>query len=758
MHMQQNEAETQQNQSSVVQTKQQTKGSFQFKKNSGYKTKEAAKPLIQARQRPIQRHEGYQPHAAKQQPIQRKTTQKSEKIAQTMGQQYGVDTSSLQFNHNSSFPGKLGAEATIQGNKIDFAPGKDSEANIKHEVGHAIDNAKNGTPKGDKVVNGQMVDTTREAAADKMMNAPLQLQKAEMFPNFSATTHSNTPVQRKVFVDDSEVKEHKKKAIFDALERSSSVFTFANDEELDNVIDILEENPSLIRIATGQTFRRLLKTSKNFLSNLRNTLIEEWNEITSMLAPEEVLQARVAFGRAAQGGVAAETLVRMQQVVEDFTQDAFKITERYNEPTYSSKKGLSVTKRNYGYHLTAIKNLSGIAATGLSPSEGGKDRGSCSMCTEDQKKGSEQTSTGVIAFGIEPSVFRTYINQYEDNRQLNQEQHKALKPVMLRFHMDKNMRKDAKESEDGNRIDYMDSRARNTTMRIAPPLIDVLTNEGWIPLLDYQYDEQQILELREVDNDPKRDNKNWDNTGAYSADEARGIMPALTKVNVKDPRTDLAKLRDKSFAHSAGTFTFRGATMQDSGNLNTWEYVFSLKPKSKKIDKWINEAIGKYVKNYSGKNERHLKEFEQSSMFTSSSSKSSKSQKNKSSSKKSSKGSNSQRSGTYTGNFNEIETSGEGLNCLLWSVTQGAPHIDPQEEYIKALRAQLERENYVQPNDMIDIYGGAGAVLASTLGIRIQVIELTGGGEVQHPELGTGGPLVTILHDVNHFSTLQPRN
>ncbi|EAY25962.1 hypothetical protein [Microscilla marina] len=133
---------------------------------------------LQAKQRPLQRHQDPPPHNAKHQPVQRKAAKKSGDIAQVMGQQYGVDTSGLEFNHNSSFPGKVGAEATIQGNKIDFAPGKDSEANIKHEVGHAIDNAKHGTPKGDKVVNGQKVDTTREAAADKMMNAPLQRKEA----------------------------------------------------------------------------------------------------------------------------------------------------------------------------------------------------------------------------------------------------------------------------------------------------------------------------------------------------------------------------------------------------------------------------------------------------------------------------------------------------------------------------------------------------------------------------------------------------
>lgn len=153
-----------QNASSVVQKKE--------AKSSPYSTREGQKGAVQAKQKPIQ---------AKQAPIQRAGgSSKSSNIASAMGQQYGVDTSSLQMNHNSSFPNQVGAEATIQGNKIDFAPGKDSEKNIKHEVGHYIINTQRGTPpKADTSINGQPVNTTDEAAADKMMNAPLQTKMSE---------------------------------------------------------------------------------------------------------------------------------------------------------------------------------------------------------------------------------------------------------------------------------------------------------------------------------------------------------------------------------------------------------------------------------------------------------------------------------------------------------------------------------------------------------------------------------------------------
>ena len=115
-------------------------------------------------------------------PIQRNTPKGSSRfrqIATAMGAKHGVDTSGLVATHNSSFPGKLNAEATIQGNKIHFAPGMDNDHNIKHEVAHAIDNTLKGTPKGDKVVNGQKVDTTRERVADRMAGEPIMQMKVK---------------------------------------------------------------------------------------------------------------------------------------------------------------------------------------------------------------------------------------------------------------------------------------------------------------------------------------------------------------------------------------------------------------------------------------------------------------------------------------------------------------------------------------------------------------------------------------------------
>ncbi|WP_299218741.1 hypothetical protein [uncultured Aquimarina sp.] len=133
----------------------------------------------------------------KNNPVQRKRKGSSrfQKIAADMGAAYGVDTSDLNATHNSSFPIKLNADATIQGSNIHFAPNMDTDYNIRHEVSHAIDNKLNGTPKGDKTVNGQKVDTTREKVVDTMAENS-QPAKRTHSKNSIKQEASNLPVQR----------------------------------------------------------------------------------------------------------------------------------------------------------------------------------------------------------------------------------------------------------------------------------------------------------------------------------------------------------------------------------------------------------------------------------------------------------------------------------------------------------------------------------------------------------------------------------
>lgn len=162
-------------------------------------------------------------------PIQRKPTGSSrfQKIALQMGRQYGVDTSSLKATHNSPFPGTLNAEATIQGKNIHFAPGKDTTENMKHEVAHAIDNTLHGTPKGDTIVNGHKIDTTREKTVDRMISSNVSIQRKDsknVLPN-------SFVIQRRVVNNDTEKNK----------EAAENPDTYVNENAENNWFKVLEQ-------------------------------------------------------------------------------------------------------------------------------------------------------------------------------------------------------------------------------------------------------------------------------------------------------------------------------------------------------------------------------------------------------------------------------------------------------------------------------------------------------------------------------------
>ncbi|MGF6292643.1 XopAD/skwp family type III secretion system effector [Paraburkholderia youngii] len=112
--------------------------------------------------------------------------------------------------------------------------------------------------------------------------------------------------------------------------------------------------------------------------------------------------------------------------------------------------------------------------------------------------------------------------------------------------------------------------------------------------------------------------------------------------------------------------------------------------------------------------------------------------------------------------------SGVGNNCLLDTVLQFVRNIRRQpggeteqtrelEAQAQALRRKLFREDLADRDGDIDMYE-AGWLLASSLGIRIQIIALEQNGQVTaHPVVGEQGRLVHILHTPGHFQPLWPR-
>lgn len=524
---------------------------------------------IQAKQVPVQRHQGYQAHKAKQSPVQRKPTKKSEEIAHTMGQQYGIDTSKLEFNHNSSFPAKMGAEATIQGNKIDFAPGKDSEANIKHEVGHAIDNAKHGTPKGDKVVNGQKVDTTREAAADKMMN---------------------TPLQRK---------------------------------EMGQTTEAVEGNQVVQRVQIG---KKKLNTIQKIEKELKKK-VQAWAKLNGL------------------------DWARVEAHLRRYATD---------NTTYPDDEAF-FHALEYDVRNKSINDEAHTLQEAWTTSQGWKARA----------KGESSTD---LTQG-EVKLYRTM--DEEEYEAINNGNDKALAGHLGDF----------KEA-----LNYLYGKSGKPKLLVE---FSVPAQNMHSLYRNAAFPDKKSSSLTTVENALKKENKGFKAKTGASANEgyAKGDI-GLKSEKHGDAGFSLGIGKSDKPSQQFLSLVSRNKVLAASdGKKVTWE------------DNARSEVEG----------------------------------------------------GAHSRGYDVVHTSGEGLNCLLWAITQGAPNINPDSGYIEALRAQLEADGLAQANDLIDIYGGAGQALADTLGVRVQVIEVTDDGETLHPILGTAGSVVTILHNGNHFSTLQPR-
>lgn len=104
------------------------------------------------------------------------------------------------------------------------------------------------------------------------------------------------------------------------------------------------------------------------------------------------------------------------------------------------------------------------------------------------------------------------------------------------------------------------------------------------------------------------------------------------------------------------------------------------------------------------------------------------------------------------------EASGAGLNCLLDSIFQlhrnSRGSSAEGRRWAGEMRRTLNVLDQIPDEGMIDIYAGAGMQFANDLGIRIQVIERTGEGNVIHPIIGQTGQLVRLLHSGDHFQPL----
>ncbi|MFI8223326.1 hypothetical protein [Pseudomonas sp. NPDC085632] len=415
-----------------------------------------------------------------------------------------------------------------------------------------------------------------------------------------------------------------------------------------------------------------------------------------------------------------------------FTLDANRVCVRSDYPC------AEYWARKYGYHLTKADNLAGIAQAGLSPKAGASDRGSVAMSTASQLNGSIQTSTNVIAYGLCPGVFRTYINQFADRRQMISGAPAGLRPVMLRFRM-------SEEVVEKSDYDFMDGKALNTTASIPPADIEVLTDNGWLRIDKFCAHENMTPELRQEETRPALAWKEPTAIFTYEQMEDAGINifdnPIHLATYISDVRhlTRLIGVYNKNSADLK--YTFRGATLQTSGHRKEWEYAFSYQPINGKATSkpWLDSRTLAYqTRFFAPAQPKATQEFERPSAKVPSIDK-------------------VQRE-TLEG-FDEGTASGEGNNCLLSTLYQLFHNTRVEnEQAVATMRQGLVSVGHAADGNMIDIYGGAGQQLANDLGLRIRVIQKLDNGQlISHPLLGQQGRIVWISHNQNHFTPLWPK-
>ncbi|WP_033084196.1 hypothetical protein [Colwellia psychrerythraea] len=261
-----------------------------------------------------------------------------------------------------------------------------------------------------------------------------------------------------------------------------------------------------------------------------------------------------------------EFVTQRMQILAKWNVRAFLVPEDRDETTRGD------TKNNlYGLHITRKFYLNGIAETGLQPRNRG---GSTKTNTADQQIGSDQTSENVNAFATCPTALRPYIIQFSDSRDMLTEKIDGMSPVALRFLIPASIGRDAQFG------DFMQGDATNTPLAIPPEFIEMLTEDGWVPV--QRYPDRQSIELIKPQlaaNTHENYSGVWFEAGEINnfinrfTESFKGGYPAACSANIKLRNTAI-EVKELRPGQGKGTWYFIGCSLQTSGNPSNWSYTF----------------------------------------------------------------------------------------------------------------------------------------------------------------------------------------
>ncbi len=163
---------------------------------------------------------------------------------------------------------------------------------------------------------------------------------------------------------------------------------------------------------------------------------------------------------------------------------------------------LAPEDRNYYYHATTLGNLPGILERGLDPGMGGRGgAGEYIAAPVDKKVGDEfvKRDAGFVYLADNAEIAARYAFQYDDQADGFGEPPATGRgnieraAVILRIRKDVDVlqkkedsleRDDAEEEDSLERDDAEVEGAYRTTQKLIPSNLEVLTEEGWVPLRD----------------------------------------------------------------------------------------------------------------------------------------------------------------------------------------------------------------------------------------------------------------------------------
>ena len=676
----------------------------------------------------------------------------------------GYSMGDVRVHYNSSKPARLNAHAYAQGTGIHLASGQ--EKHLPHEAWHVVQQ-KQGRVQKTKQLKGIQLndDTALEKEADIMGNKALAAHSPPSNNHAlrQSSRHTNA-IQRVVrygypyrFINGpDEIPDELAplSKLLAPLIAERKLYAFDNIAEL----RLLGRYPEIIGMLRRSSFESSHE-SESLSERIRWWMQFELNDLIGAIGDDgpqkAILNIMSQLGGTSSPEAIFPLVLKAEALITKIHLAMFTLGPE-RQTTVRDGSG-DLERQIYGYHLTKLHNISGIAASGLSPREGAGARGSLAMSTEEQRVGSTKTSRGVVAFGLQPSTFRPYINQFEDRRQMIEGSPLELKPIMLRFKLSASVRKSALDLLKRGIVDFMDARASNTEKPVLPDDIEVLTAGGWVRIRAFSPDVYRLHEMRSGDDNSRMGGTGWtDNTAIFTYQQLKDthmdvLAVAKERWTGEEDRTDvqlLESMRDQVIGSRAGiTYTFRGATMQTSGHAATWQYAVSVTGAvdSSDVQRWLGPRIRLYQKEFAGLARSQIETYRKDASAAT--------------------GAKPERTidqEALNRGLTIGAAPGDGLNCLLNTICQLRDNQQGSTEDTVAaaqeMRGILTGAGLVGTEGMIDIYGGAGMQLANDLNLRIQLIEQRGPSNyVVHPILGRSGPIIYILHTPGHFQPLWPK-